>query len=141
VVTLAGSDDVLVDFILEDGHRNIGDARRIFDQVKAEVPEIGGLLGSFAVAGKRDFPGLQVADALVSSAIQMEEHVQEFIPYEPGSDLKTARESIDHSAPVFRAHVDKPVIDELLDGVLALKAMKHQFYLDRKQRHAVAAEG
>jgi hypothetical protein len=138
VVTLAAHDDVTVDFILEDGHRNIGDARRIFDQVKAEVPEIGRLLGSFATAGKRDFSGLQVADALVSSAIQMEEHVQRFIPYEPGADLETARASIDHSAPVFRAQVDKPVIDELLGGFLALKAMKHQLYLDRKQQHEAA---
>lgn len=139
VVTLAPCEDAVVDFVLEDGHRNVGDARRIFDQIKAEVPEIGRLLGSFTVAGKRDFPGLQVADALVSSAIQMEEHVQQFIPYEPGSDLETARASIEHSAPVFRAHADKPVIDELLDGVLALKAMKHQLYLDRKQQHEAAA--
>ena len=53
-----------INFVLEDGHRNIGDARRLFDLFKADaLPEWQHFVGTFDVS-KKNSPGVQAADFL-----------------------------------------------------------------------------
>lgn len=135
VASFLGRNDITVNFVLEDGHRNIGDAERIFNAIRKDVPEIGRLLGSFTAGEKKRHAGLQCADALVSAAIQQEPHTATFIAYTPDSGIEPARQASGLRSPVFRSHADQPVLTELLDGVLALKAIRHQMYLARKQAY------
>jgi hypothetical protein len=59
-------------FVLEDGHRNVGDARRLFSLFKADgLPEWQHLVGTFDVA-KKDTPGAQAADFFACCVYQAE---------------------------------------------------------------------
>jgi hypothetical protein len=59
-----GRDDIQIDFILEAGHRNAGDAQRVFNQVKGgNIQEISPLIKSFSFGDEKRFPGLQAADS------------------------------------------------------------------------------
>jgi Protein of unknown function (DUF3800) len=58
------SEETTINFVLEDGHRNVGDARRLFELFKADaLPEWQNLVGTFDVS-KKDSPGAQAADFL-----------------------------------------------------------------------------
>jgi hypothetical protein len=58
-----------VHYVLEDGHRNKGDARRLFDlSKKSEVSLSRWPLGDITFAGKVDYGALQLADLLSYSA-------------------------------------------------------------------------
>jgi len=70
--------DLDINFVLESGHVNAGDAERIFNRVKkqgltnpAEI-EIVKMLNVISFADKEKFPGLQVADVNAYSAFQHE---------------------------------------------------------------------
>lgn len=53
-----------INFCLEDGHRNVGDAKRLFDLFKSDaLPEWQNLVGTFDVV-KKDSAGAQAADFL-----------------------------------------------------------------------------
>jgi hypothetical protein len=56
--------ETTINFVLEDGHRNVGDARRLFNLFKADgLPEWQHLVGTFDVS-KKNSPGAQAADFL-----------------------------------------------------------------------------
>jgi Protein of unknown function (DUF3800) len=56
--------ETTINFVLEDGHRNVGDARRLFDLFKGDaLPEWQHFVGTFDVSSK-DSPGAQAADFL-----------------------------------------------------------------------------
>jgi hypothetical protein len=66
------SKETKIDFVLEDGHRNVGDARRLFDLFKAHaLPEWRHFVGAFDVS-KKDSPGAQAADFLAYCVYQAE---------------------------------------------------------------------
>jgi hypothetical protein len=60
------SPDNTLNIVMESGHRNSGDARRIFDQVKARglKPGFENLLGTLAFTEKKDCRLLGIADFL-----------------------------------------------------------------------------
>ncbi|UYO48530.1 DUF3800 domain-containing protein [Rhodopseudomonas palustris] len=61
---IAGADDVL-NLILESGHRNAGDALRIFNDIKSTGQfEWSKSIGSLSFGTKADFPALQAADMI-----------------------------------------------------------------------------
>jgi uncharacterized protein DUF3800 len=61
---LGDPDELEVHFVLEDGHKNFGDAQRIFSLMKNSGPtRLRRLLKTITAAGKKDFPGIQAADA------------------------------------------------------------------------------
>jgi hypothetical protein len=56
--------ETTISFVLEDRHRNVGDARRLFDLFKADaLPEWQHFVGVFDVS-KKNSPGAQAADFL-----------------------------------------------------------------------------
>ena len=67
-LTIAGkcdlAKDLTINFCLEDGHRNVGDAKRLFELFKADaLPAWQQFVGSFEVVRKVS-PGAQTADFL-----------------------------------------------------------------------------
>ena len=66
LLQLVQSSDNTLNIVMESGHRNSGDARRIFDQVKARglKPGFENLLGTLAFTEKKDCRLLGIADFL-----------------------------------------------------------------------------
>jgi hypothetical protein len=64
--------EMTINFVLEDGHRNIGDARRLFDLFKADaLPEWQHFVGTFDVS-KKNSPGVQAVDFLAYCVYRVE---------------------------------------------------------------------
>src|SRR5712692_4116653 len=54
-----------INFVLEAGHRNAGDAVRVFDELKSDRSFVGrDAIGMISFGAKRDSPALQAADML-----------------------------------------------------------------------------
>ena len=70
--------DLDVHFVLESGHKNLGDAERIFHEVREtnwpapEVQKVKGTLRTILSGDKKKYPGLQIADVNAYSAFQYE---------------------------------------------------------------------
>lgn len=100
--------DLDINFVLESGHVNAGDAERIFNRVKkqgltnpAEI-EIVKMLNVISFADKEKFPGLQVADVNAYSAFQHETAARplEVMTLDPQSAMADAKKI--QKVPIFR---------------------------------------
>ena len=59
--------------VLESGHKNAGDAERVFHELKAELAATGSnLLATITFAGKEDSDPLMVADYLAHGTLMLE---------------------------------------------------------------------
>lgn len=105
-----------INFVLESGHKNAGDAERIFNRVKeqgltnpAEV-EIVKMLNVISFADKARFPGLQVADVNAYSAYQHESGARplEVTTLAPETCMADAKKL--QKVPIFRLELHE---DEL----------------------------
>jgi hypothetical protein len=127
-----GDRELTINFVLESGHKNAGDAERIFYRVKtqgltnpAEI-EIVKMLNVISFADKVKFPELQVADINAYSSYQFESGAKkaELVTLEPETCLKEAKKI--QKVPVFRLELRET----------ELKTFK-QFILDEiKERKA-----
>jgi hypothetical protein len=62
-----------VNYVLESGHSNAGDARRVFDEYKKEKESTwGSSLGTISFGAKKDVPALQAADFIAYWAYKTE---------------------------------------------------------------------
>jgi hypothetical protein len=69
-------EDTRLHFFLELGHKNAGDAQRIFNELKTDFSKIGNnTLATITFAGKKDCPPLVVGDFL-SHAVRSMDQVQ-----------------------------------------------------------------
>jgi hypothetical protein len=100
--------DLDINFVLESGHKNAGDAERIFNRVKKQgltnpnEVEIVKMLNVISFADKVKFPGLQIADVNAYSAYQHESgaHPLELTTVEPETCMADAKKA--QKVPVFR---------------------------------------
>ncbi|MGE0563896.1 MAG: DUF3800 domain-containing protein [Pseudolabrys sp.] len=80
-----------INFVLEDGHKNAGDALRVFKEIR-EDPNfpVRDAIGFMSFGSKRDVPGLQAADALAYSVYraEMRNLVDPINPYFEVSELE-----------------------------------------------------
>jgi hypothetical protein len=135
-------DDVAVNFILESGHRHVLDAQDIFSKVrKAGFPDISPFLGTFSVGDKKRFAGLQAADMLAYSSYRLEQENPDFVEYPADATTQQAGKLVGQRSPAFRLIVDRRVLEELTEGLLALKEAKRQFGERRHVAREVAANG
>lgn len=59
--------------IAESGHRNAGDAKRVFDEMKLELKDLGGsILGNLAFADKDECDALMLADYAAFGTLKLE---------------------------------------------------------------------
>jgi hypothetical protein len=105
-----GDRELDINFMLESGHKNAGDAERIFNLVKKkgashpEEKEIVKMLGVIAFGDKVKFPGLQIADVNAYSAFQHETvSPLETITLKPETSMADAKKI--QKVPIFRLEV------------------------------------
>jgi hypothetical protein len=105
-----------INFVLESGHKNAGDAERIFHKCKntrTNNPEelaIIAMLGTISFGDKERFPGLQVADVNAYSGFQHEMRPTklEVIELPIESTMKAAKKK--RRTPVFRLELKEPIL-------------------------------
>jgi hypothetical protein len=67
-------DEVQLHFVLEAGHKNAGNAQRIFNEIKAESAKVGiHTLATLTFAGKEDCAPLMVGDMLAHTVWSMDQ--------------------------------------------------------------------
>jgi Protein of unknown function (DUF3800) len=101
-----GDRELNINFVLESGHKNAGDALRIFDKLKkqhlvsVEEQEIVRMLGTIAFDDKKKFPGLQIADVNAYSAFQhYTREPLELVTLNPETSMQDAKRI--QKVPVF----------------------------------------
>jgi hypothetical protein len=124
--------ETTINFVLEDGHRNVGDARRLYDLFKADaLPEWQDFVGSFDVS-KKESPGAQAADFLAYCVYRVEllEHGAPPTAIEKSSYVADTpllantypRQPVPQSGPmVFRIPVSQEVLRSLKVSMRALQ--------------------
>jgi hypothetical protein len=130
------AEPMTIDFVLEGGHANVGDTRRLFDLYKKDaLPEWQNLVGTFDTSTK-DSIGAQVADFLAYSVYRMEmlEHglapsVIEMSSYVADTPLVPntyPREPLpQHGPAIFRIPITRDVLQSLKDDLFARAAERH----------------
>jgi len=86
-----------INFVLEDGHKNAGDAVRVFNEIKRDPAfPVKDAIGFMSFGSKRDVPGLQAADALAYSVYraEMRNMADPNSPYFEVSDLEDELEDM-----------------------------------------------
>jgi hypothetical protein len=123
--------ETTINFVLEDGHPNVGDARRLFDLFKADaLPEWRHVVGAFDVS-KKNSPGAQAADFLAYCVYRVEllEHGARPSEIERSSYVADTplvantypRNPLPQSGPMlFRIPVSQDVLRSLKDDMFAL---------------------
>jgi hypothetical protein len=134
-----------INFALEQGHRNVGDARRLFDLYKADqLPEWSHFVGTLNTSTKSS-PGSQAADFLAYAVYRAEilEHgdapsVIEQSSYVADTPLVAnyyPRQPVPEKGPLlYRIPISREVLQSLKDDLFALDA-------ERRARRASTAAG
>jgi hypothetical protein len=122
-----------INFALEAGHRNVGDARRLFELYKADaLTAWRNLVGTLDITTK-DSVGAQVADFLAYTVYRMEslEHGQAASVIERSSNVADTtliantypRQPVPQSGPMlFRIPISRHVLQSLKDDLFAIAA-------------------
>ena len=122
--------ETTINFVLEEGHRNLGDARRLFELFKADaLPEWHHLVGIFDVS-KKNSPGAQAADFLAYCVYQAEllEHgaapsaveKSSYVAETPVVANVYPRQPVPRSGPmVFRIPISQDVLRSLKEDLFA----------------------
>jgi hypothetical protein len=113
-----------INFVLEDGHKNAGDAERIFEIVKTKglanelEREIAEMLSTITFGDKKQFPGLQAADVNAYSGYQHEsgQSPLELVTLEPESCVKDAQEI--QKVPIFRIELGPPELTQFKQFIM-----------------------
>jgi len=129
----AVAEETTINFVLERGHRNVGDARRLFDLFKADaLPEWQHFVGAMDVSTKES-PGAQAADFLAYAVYRAEilEHgpapsVIEKSSYVADTPLianNYPRQPVPRNGPMlFRIPISRDVLRSLKDDLFARAA-------------------
>lgn len=108
-----GSDNFTIDFIVEDGHRHIGDAQRIFGELRAaNIPGISNHLGAMKPASKKKFAGLQCADGNASGIWQLADSVEKSAP-PPNARLEDYRKIAGSRSPLVQYSLNRRLLSKL----------------------------
>ncbi|MGD0023194.1 MAG: DUF3800 domain-containing protein [Xanthobacteraceae bacterium] len=116
--------DLDINFILESGHNNAGDAERIFNRVKkqgltnpAEV-EIVRMLNVISFADKMRFPGLQITDVNAYSAFQhYTREPLELVTLNPETSMQDAKHI--QKVPIFNLELRETELKQFKQFILA----------------------
>jgi Protein of unknown function (DUF3800) len=138
-IKYAKTDDVRVNFLLEDGHKNAGDAVRIFAEAKKHGGELAPKLGVLAFGEKKKYPGLQAADGIVTTSQRIEaRNAETYEDIDPSASIDGLRSEL-IKTPIFRAHCQRTVIDDMVQAMVRRKELQHEVWL--AQRAAKISSG
>jgi len=121
---IADPSKVTVHVVMESGHRNAGDAERIFGLAKKQVPRLAQILGTITFADKMDCYPAQAADFLAYAGYRYEQRDAADIrvtdySYESDTWNQAKAKQANTKRPVFRINIDQNVLGELREGLIA----------------------
>jgi hypothetical protein len=129
--------DILVNFVLEAGHKNAGDAVRIFEQMKNDKSGRSVALGTLSLEGKRKFYGLQGAD-LVSHTFYLAENEDEddmdLTKVPEGGTLADAEKALKRKGPIFRNVLGPEQLKHIKESKFAYEKARIEFGKRRNQQ-------
>lgn len=112
-----GQETFTLNFVLEDGDNRIGDAQRVFRELRdSKMAGFSELFGSCVPEPKKKFGGLQLADFAASHTWQEGKSQQLPIPRGPGYDTeKVFREE---KSPLFHMVLDGNMLPNIRSDIL-----------------------
>ena len=117
------------DFVLEAGHKNAGDAARIFEQLKKDA-RTSIKLRSVTFGDKKEFYGLQGAD-LVSHTTWLAERADEeeldLTKFPVDGNLFDAEKILKRKGPTFRIVLTPEILREIKASKFALERERIEF--------------
>jgi hypothetical protein len=130
---------VCINFILETGHKNFGDALRIINEMKERVPSVGRFLGT-VIPGDKSVPGCQVADALATGAFRLEPTAPRLInfPQEIATRKDLLKAKTAKGIPVIRCHPTPEELRGFKDAVLELRQYRQRHWEEVRAERAAA---
>jgi Protein of unknown function (DUF3800) len=116
-----GSGNYVLNFVLEENQR-FGDALRIFHQIKKYLPELAKVLGTCIPGKKKEYAGLQGADAISFSGYR-HEVIGDESDLVGFKGLKEARQAVGTGSPVMRVYVRPDILREIKANKFQLEAL------------------
>ncbi len=117
-----GLDGLQINFIMESGHKNAGDADRILSDLRRlGDPTLSPYVGTLSFAEKKQFPGLQAADMLAFSTYRLEQDGIDFIPSSPEATIQEAARIVGRRSPAFRLPVEPELLSALRTNLIAFR--------------------
>jgi hypothetical protein len=115
----------LLHIVIENGHSNVGDCKRIFNEIKAEYKELGfDFLGTITIASKEDSAPLMVAD--------FQAHASSIVERRKKAGLPSYVEMV-HAGPPEKGEAGLTNIEFPLGSA---RSMKNQWEQDKQRRMA-----
>jgi hypothetical protein len=135
------SDGILMHFVLEDGHKNAGDAVRIFAEAKKHGGKLSEKLGTLTFGEKKRFPGLQAADGIMATSQRLEaRNANTFEPIAENATIEDLRTDV-IGTPILRAQMDRAAIDDMISALGERKELLHQKWLLDREARRLASSG
>jgi hypothetical protein len=119
---LASNKKIAINLVLESGHRNAGDAERIFALCKQQAPkDVSDIFASLSFADKRTCYGVQAADSIAFPAYRIEQ--RETLPVVEFSlendDWCDIREYSEAKHPCFRVAGTPKILADIRSNIIA----------------------
>jgi hypothetical protein len=133
--------DLEFDFIIESGHKNAGDALRVFNQMKYDLTRAAEMK-SLIFSGKKSLYGLQGADLFSHTAylaVREDEEEMELTELPTGGTLIDARKLVKHKSPLFRGVLGPDLLKEIKANKIAYEQQRIEFGRRRQQEIASRA--
>jgi len=128
--------DLTLNFVLEDGAKNFGQAKKIFEELKKE-DAFKHIFGEMMSGGKKKYPGLQGAD-FVSHTTFLAEQDQDMdlTDFPAEGNLGDARKLLRRKSPDFRCHIGSELLKDWRQRMLTMEKQRLEFW---RQNRATAA--
>jgi hypothetical protein len=120
------SADLSLNFILESGAKNSGDAERIFKELKKE-DAYKNIFNSIAFAGKEDHYALQGADYVSHTAFLAEQGEPDLTDFPAGANVRDAVKILGRKSPVFRWHMYGDLLKDIKRRTMEFDAKRLEF--------------
>ncbi len=133
-----GRKDLEFDFVIELGHKNAGDALRVFNQMKYDLTRTSEMR-SLIFRDKKSLYGLQGADLFSHTAYLMErddEEKMELTELPTGGKLIDARRLVKRKSPLFRSVLGPELLKEIKANKIAYEQQRVEFGKQRQQEIA-----
>jgi hypothetical protein len=121
--------DLEFDFVIEAGHKNAGDALRVFNQMKNDLTR-DQCMRSLTFHDKTSFYGLQGADLFSHTAYLAEQHDEEQMELaEMPADgtLADAEKIVRRKGPLFRGVLGPDLLSEIKANTIAYDRNRIEF--------------
>lgn len=122
----SGETDLRINFVLEDGHPNVGDAERIFRELRdAKIAGISEYFDECTPAPKSRFYGLQVADVAASGTWRGDMDKPQ--PLQPGPGYDTVKVFKEEKSPLFNMVLSERILPDLRGDILRWHEARQKF--------------